>query len=469
MGSPGGPQIQWAELPGPETRWWGLPTLAAMRRDLLAVMQAQRAHGGMVRMQILNERVVDVFEPELARALLVDHADALVRWERAREVFAEVMGQSVLVTEGAAWQRQRRMLMQAFTPKRVVGYAQLMTDAAADGLNALEAGEHSADRLFSHLTMDVILRTLFSTPAGQNTDAATQATQHLGATGLQEMFWPMTLPDWLPLPGKAAKRQALRCMRELIQSHITSRSHETPVHNDLLGWLQTLRDEETGQGLSTQEVFDQCMVSFLAGHETSATALIWWSALMAQHPQAQARATAEVQAVLGDHAQTPTASDLNATPWLAATLKEAMRLYPPIAIVMTRRLTREVVVQGVRLPARTLVRVSPWVMHRDPQSWPDEPDAFKPERFMGDAAQAIPRGAYLPFGIGPRVCLAQHFATMEMGLIAAMLLQRFELQPCGPLPAPRPAVTLRPEGGLRVNLRTRLRTSACWATPGSLR
>lgn len=174
---------------------------------------------------------------------------------------------------------------------------------------------------------------------------------------------------------------------------------------------------------------------------------------MAQHPQAQARAAAEVQSVLAGREPTP--DDLNALPWLVATLKEAMRLFPPIAIIMTRRLTHEVVVQGVRLPARTLVRISPWVMHRDPQSWPVEPEAFRPERFLPEAAQTIPRGAYMPFGMGPRVCLAQHFATLEMGLIASMLLQRFELLPTGPLPTPRLGVTLRPAGGLRLRLKNR--------------
>ncbi|HEY9027058.1 MAG TPA: cytochrome P450 [Burkholderiaceae bacterium] len=447
--------LTWNDLPSHPTRWWGFPTLVAMRRDYLAVITAQRSLGDLVAQSILGERGVDVFDPELLRAIMVDHADALIRWQRGPEVFADLMGQSVLVTEGATWQRQRRMLMPAFTPKRVASYAALMTDAAVQGLDAVpvdkEGGEVAMDALFSHLTMDVISRTLFSTPIGSDTAAAADAVQVLSETALQEMFWPFTLPDWLPLPGKAAKRRAGKLLHGLLAGHIDARrTAGDEGRTDLLGMLKALRDDATGEALSDREVYDQCMVSFQAGHETSATALLWWSWLLAAHPEAQARAREEVDAVLAG--RVPTAEDASALPVLSATLKEAMRLYPPVAAIMTRRLTRDITVRGVRLPARTLVRVTPWLLHRDPRWWPHEPLAFKPERFLPGAPE-IPRGAYIPFGLGPRVCLGQHFAVLEMTLIAALLLQRFELSPVGiEAPKLRMAVTLRPEGGLRLRL-----------------
>ena len=438
-----------ADLPGPVTRWWGLPALAAMRRDYLGVIASQRRYGGLVRQIILGERCVDVFDPALVRTLMTEHANALIRWERGPEVFADLMGQSVLVTEGAIWQRQRRMLMPAFAPKRMAGYAALMTDAAAQGLDAVQPGEVAMDTLFSHLTMDVILRVLFSRPASGETAAASQAVQLLSENALREMFWPATLPDWLPLPGKAGKRRALHEMRALIGGHIARELVADAGPSDLLGMLQSLRDED-GSALSEQEVFDQCMVSFQAGHETSATALLWWSALMAKHPEAQQRARAEIATVIG--ARRPTAEDAARLPWLDATLKEAMRLYPPVAALMTRRLTREITLGDVTLPARTMLRVTPWVLHRDATLWP-EPEAFRPERFMPDAAPP-PRGSYLPFGTGPRVCLGQHFAVLEMTLIAAMVLQRFEISGMADaLPPARMAVTLRPATALRLTLR----------------
>jgi cytochrome P450 len=447
----------WNDLPGPRPRWLGLGDLITMRRDYLGFIERQRGFGPLVRQRILGERVVDVFDPELLRSVMVDHADALIRWERGPEVFASLMGQSVLVTEGTTWQRQRRMLMPAFTPKRVAGYAQLMVAATQNGLDQLREGPLALDSWFSHLTMDVISRTLFSAPIGVDTAAAAAAVQTLSETALAEMFWPMTLPDWLPLPGKAAKRAAERLLRELVGGHIAARVATGDERDDLLGRLLALRDEATGTSLSRQEVFDQCMVSFQAGHETSATALLWWSWLMAIHPEAQARARAEVATVLGG--QAPGAEHLPALTWLGATLKEAMRLYPPVAALMTRRLTRPVQLGGVQLPARSLVRITPWLLHRDPQLWPRAAD-FRPERFMPDAPDEIPRGAYIPFGLGPRVCLGQHFAVLEMTLIAALLLQRFEFSaPAGTRPQPRLGVTLRPEGGLTLTLRRVTKTA----------
>lgn len=444
--------LTWNDLPGPATRWLGLPALLSLRRDYLAGIARQQTHGDLVRQYILGERIVDLFDPELVRALMVEHADALRRWERGPEVFADLMGQSVLVTEGATWQRQRRMLMQAFTPKRVAGYAALMTEAAMAGLERVVPGEVALDRLYSHLTMDVISRTLFSLPIGEDTGAAADAVQVLSETALAEMFWPATLPDWLPLPGKAAKRRAQRLLHGLLGERIREHRPAAGAHPDLLSMLKALRDEATGEPLSAREIYDQCMVSFQAGHETSATALLWWSALLAAHPEAQARARAEVDGLLAG--RPPTADDAAALPFLSATLKEALRLYPPVAALMTRRLTREITLGGVRLPARTLLRVTPWLLQRDPRWWP-QPLAFRPERFLPGSPE-IPRGAYIPFGLGPRVCLGQHFAQLEMTLIAALLLQRFTLAGDGTeLPRPRMGVTLRPAGGLRLRLAAR--------------
>ena len=449
--------LHYDDLPGPEFRWLGLPDLQAMSRDYLGLLAThQREHGDMVRLRIFNEQTLDLFHPELVRRLMVDHADDLIRWERGTEVFAESVGQSVLVTEGPAWQRQRRMLMQAFTPRKVAGYAALMAEAGEAGLTQQQPGLVAMDKLFSHLTMDVISRTLFSRPIGTDTDAAAAAVQRLSEIGLREMFWPTTLPDWLPLPDKADKRHALALLNGLLRHRIDERRQSGEARSDLLGMLLALRDEEGGGSLSEQEVFDQCMLSFQAGHETSATALLWWSWLMARHPEAQQRAVDEIASLQG---RAPGAEDQASLPWLTATLKEAMRLYPPAAALMTRRLKRQIDLQmtdgrQLRLPARLMIRITPWLMHRDPRWWPNGPDEFRPERFMPGAPDEIPRGAYLPFGLGPRVCLGQHFAMLEMQVLATQLLQRFRLKPVEgeAEPVPRLAVTLRPAGGLRLRL-----------------
>ena len=435
-----------------------------MRAEYLGfVTRLQREHGDLTRMRLVNEDAWDLMSPELVREALVTHAEHLVRWERGIEVFEQVFGQSVLVTEHATWQRQRRMLMPAFAPKRVAGYAQLMTGAAQAALDAaVPAGQAEAlvgmEGLWTGVAMDVILRTLFGESAKEDARDAAWATQTLSAAAFSEMFMPFTLPDWLPLPGKAAKRRALRLLRALVQRHIDQRHAQqglapTANRSDLLQMLLTLRDEATGEALSPQEVFDQCMVSFQAGHETSATALLWWSRLMAEHPEAAQRAQAEVDAVLQGHVPGP--EHITQLPWLAATLKEAMRLYPPVAAVMSRRTTAPLTLGGVAVPQGSILRITPWVLHRDGR-WFAQPERFLPERFL-EGAPEIPRGAWIPFGLGPRVCIGQHFAMLEMVLLAAMLLQRYTLRvpDAAPPLQPRLHVTLRPQHPVQLLLSRR--------------
>ncbi len=447
--------------PGPRAWPWGLPLLRAMRRDYLGFATSlQQRHGDLVGLRIGPERSVDIFHPELLRQALVDQADTLLRWERGVAVFAELFGRSVLTTEGATWQRQRRMLQPAFTPRRVAGYATLMQQACAQALDAAVpaaggAAEVDLEALWSQLAIAAILRTLFSLEDASAARSAMQATRVLSEAAMAEMFWPVTLPDWLPLPGKAAKRRALRALRGLVGGQIAARrAGAGGRHDDLLAHLLALRDDTGdgagGQALSAAEVFDQCLVSFQAGHETTATALTWWSALLLAHPEAAQRAQAEVDSVLAGAPPGP--DDLARLPWLQATLKEALRLYPPTAALLTRRCTAPLTLGAYQLPAHTLLRVTIWNLHRDPR-WYAQPDAFRPERFLPDAPPP-PRGAYLPFGLGPRVCIGQHFAQLEMGIAAAMFLQRLQLPDHGgrALPTPEVNVTLRPRGGLRARL-----------------
>lgn len=458
--------------PGPPTPWWGLGCMRAMRADYPGFLtRLQREHGDLTYMKLVHEQAYDLFDPALIRQVLVDQHEQLVRWERGPEVFAELVGQNVLVTEGATWQRQRRMLQPGFAPRRVAGYGRLMVAAARQALDAaVPPGAASAvvdmDALFTRLTMDVILRTLFG--AAATTAASTQesadaawAVKTANETAMREMFWPVTLPDWLPLPGKAAKRRAIRILHGLVRRHIAERQAEPPAdgldaRDDLLAMLLAVRDEQ-GEGLGPQELMDQCLVMFTAGHDTTASALLWWSRMLAEHPEAAERARAEVDAVLAG--RDPVADDLAQLPWLAATLKETLRLYPPLAALMTRRTLGPVQAGPYTLPAGALVRISPWVVQRDAR-WFPEPLAFRPQRFLpvdqgGD--EPPPRGAWLPFGTGPRVCIGQHFALLEMTLVAAMLLQRCTLATVPGRDPGRPEmqVTLRPAGGLQLRLTRR--------------
>jgi cytochrome P450 len=448
-------------IPGPAAPLWGLNLLRTMRADYLGyVTRLQNQHKDIAQVRVLNERITHIFHPDWVRQVLVDQADALIRWERATDVFSISMGQSVLVTEGATWQHQRRMLQAGFTPKRVTGYAALMASAAHDALSALtqriDGQNVDMDALMTDMTLDVILRALFGSHQVRDARPVSEAIQTLSHSGFSDLFKPFSWPLWMPLPSVRKVRQAKQTLDRVIQQHIQAQqSTECNDGLDLLTMLRLARDpEQPDQGLSAQELHDQTMVMFQAGHETTATAMTWWSGLIARHPEVAERVHTEVDAVL--QGQTPTPATLQQMPWLQASLKEALRLYPPAAILFTRRALQDIQVGPWTVPQGHLIAFTPYVIQRDPR-WFESPDDFKPERFL-PGAQDIPRGVWMPFGTGPRVCIGQHFALLEMGLIAAMLMQRFRLEwpegaqwPEGDL-----AVTLRPAHPIRLKLHPRV-------------
>lgn len=343
--------------------------------------------------------------------------------------------------------------------KRVAGYVALMTSAAQDAMNALAQGMDTdkvdMDTLMTDMTLDVILRALFGSHQVVDARPIAEAIQTLSHSGFSEMFKPFSWPLWMPLPSVRKVRHAKQELDRLIQQHIQAQTSDVAhVGDDLLSMLRQARDpEQPDLGLSTQELHDQTMVMFQAGHETTATAMTWWSGLIARHPEVAERIHAEVDAVLqGQH---PTPDSLARMPWLQASLKEALRLYPPAAILFTRRTCRDVSVGPWAVPQGHLIAFTPYVIQRDAR-WFESPHAFKPERFLPGAPD-VPRGAWMPFGTGPRVCIGQHFAMLEMGLIAAMLMQRFRL--AWPEDAAWPegnlGVTLRPAKAIRLRLHPR--------------
>jgi cytochrome P450 len=430
-----------------------------MSRDLPATLSAWReTYGDLVHLRIWPEHEVVITDPQLARELLVDYHDALIRWERGVRVFSQLHGNSVFVSEGSAWRAKRAALQPAFAPRSVQAFLPAIADATAQALAQwpASAARWPIESAFTTLTMEVILRMTFSDGIGGKADEAQRvahAVREVSAAANREFYWPASWPDWAP--WKRAKRRALADLHGLIDGALRKRLSlcerlpEPEWPDDLLTRLLRLHARDPA-AWPLRAVRDECMTAFLAGHETVAATLVWWSWCMASNPRAQAAARAEVQTVLQGRA--PTAETLAALPWLTQTLKETLRLYPAAPVLIARRAVRPVTLGGWQFPARTLFMVPPQLMHHDPR-WFPEPHAFRPERF-GPDAPTVERGAWLPFGAGARVCLGQHLAMAEMTLIAAMLLQRFTLAVPDGMAPPRPVVhvTLRPDQPLHLAL-----------------
>lgn len=443
----------------------GLPLLDLIRRDpLAAASRFQRELGDVARLNILFKRIYYLFKPDAARELLVDHHDSLRREDRLLKMFQTFQGRNVLTTEGADWERQRRIVTPGFSARKLVGYMRLMNEAidaciatelpAATGADA----EIDVDALTTRITMDVILRTLFShAPTREEAAATAVAVRALTQQNMREAYWPIVARPWMPFPGRTQKRKHLRTIHTLIARHITQRLAEpesTESKHDILDMLLAARDDQPDSGsatLTSPEVHANCHVLFGAGFDTAASALTWWIGLMATHPDIAARVRLEIDAAGSDAA----AETIARLPYLNATLKEAMRLYPPSTGLITRVAQKDLKLGEVAIPKGTLVVVPIWHLHHDARSFP-EPLAFQPDRFMPGAA-SFPRGGYLPFGAGPHVCLGQHFAAIEMALIAARLLSEFDVAFAegNGLPEPKVDVVLKPKTTMRVLFKRR--------------
>ena len=285
----------------------GFAQMRALRRDYLGTVQGwQRRWGDVVCQRLLVYRDYSFFHPEHIRELLVASHEQLIRWERGTEIFASVHGQSVLVAEGGAWKRQRQMLQPAFSPKRVEGLLPLMVDAGTQAMARWQPGEAFAfEAAMTQLTMEVILRSLFSHSDETQGRAAAEAVHALSVAAMGEFFWPVSSPLWAP--WKAPKRRALHLLDDLIRGELARRRADPAPREDLLGLMLGLRDPQD-LGFDERGLRDECMTSFLAGHETTAAALSWWGWCMAAHPALQQRVADEVDSVLGG--RPPTAAEL---------------------------------------------------------------------------------------------------------------------------------------------------------------
>lgn len=441
------------EPPGPRSRLPG-GTLLRFRRDRLGfLLQTARTHGDMVGFTLARQPVYLVSDPGLIQDVLETQAAGFTKG-RALERARRLLGQGLLTSEGELHQRQRRLVMPAFHKRRMAAYGATMVDLArahGDGWRPGQVVDAATEMM--HLTRAIVSKTLFGHDAAADSadlDAAMRLT--VGSFGSLALF----LPEWVVerglWPSAAGLEAARATLDQTIYGMIAARRAEGHDHGDLLSMLLAAVDDEgDGRGMSDQQLRDEVMTLFLAGHETTANALAWTWFLLAEHPEVELRLAAELDRVLGG--RLPTLDDLPALPFTRMVFSEAMRLYPP-AWLLGRRAARDCSIGGYGIPRGAVVLVSQWVVHHDPRWYPD-PFRFDPERWAADVP-ARPKYAYFPFGGGPRRCVGEAFAWAEGLLVLATLAQgwRMRLVPGHPV-VPDPLITLRPRHGIRVVLERR--------------
>ena len=422
----------------------------AFRTDILTGLKLMHeSYGDFVRTR-LPLQLYFVADPRAIEEILVKKADAFSK-DRATHMLSRVVGNGLLVNEGDSWRRQRRLVQPAFHHQQLQSYASLMTRAAERGLADWRAGETRdvhADMMA--VTMNIVAEALFgadvSAAAGDVGRIISDSMEEFGRVlGPALRFHP---PAWVPTPTNLRLRRASRRMDQLILGIIEARKRSPDARDDLLSLLIRARDE-AGGAMSDRQVRDEAVILFLAGHETTALALTYALFLLATHPAAQTLLAEELARVLGGRG--PGLADLEALRVTEAVVLESMRLYPP-AWAIARRALVPVEIGGYAFPKGAEFVISPFVVHHDARTF-EAPDEFRPERWLGDLAQRLPRFAYFPFGGGPRVCIGNRFAMMEAKLVLATVVQRFHFAPT-PETTVRlfPSVTLRPRGGIRLRL-----------------
>ncbi len=403
-------------------------------RDLLSLMPDIAYTTKVGPLGQSRRGILLVNEPTAVTQVLVDAEGVFPKNDLLVGALEALVGQSIFVSSGENWRRQRRMIDPAFSHMRVNRSFDAMTagvdayEAVLDG-RAASGEAFSLDAAMSEVTADIICRTIFSQQLGSGTarEVFTSFAQFERSVANTEIRRLLFGKPFAKIPQSPAVREACARIRGHLGDLLDPRlAPGAPVIEDIVGSVIATTDPQTGARFTREELIDQLGVFFLAGHETTASVLTWVFFILSQRPDYAERMRAEVASVAGEGE-----IRLEHTKHLVFVrhvFREAMRLYPPITFI-PRVAQRATEIAGHRLKAGTMVMIAPWTIHRSPANWANA-DRFDPDRFAREGD--ITPGSYIPFGLGPRICVGAAFATIEATLILARFVRRYEFVPTEP-------------------------------------
>ena len=432
-----------------------LTYLKLFRRDILSAQPARLYRAWMAEFRTLFFRSYLVNDPALVNLVLVDRPQDFPKSDRIGEGLRPLLGRSVFVTNGEEWRRQRRIIDPAFEGGRIRDTFPAMLAAGAAAVARMPEGLVEVEKEMSHAAADVIFRTLFSIPIDHEVAGAVfqefQVYQRSQPILNLAAFLP--LPNWVPRFHRGATKRSAAVIRGLITRLTEARATAIAAGtapDDLATKIMTTPDPATGQRFDTAEMVDQVAIFFLAGHETSASALSWALYLLAMDQQVQARVAAEVALLPAQ----PGFGDLSRLRLTRDVFRETLRLYPPVPM-MVRENTGPEQMRGRRVAKGAQIVLSPWHLHRHARIWPD-PDAFDPDRWAREETKVCARDAFMPFSAGPRVCPGAGFAMVEGTLLLALLVRAFEVAVVtGKDPVPVAHLTVRARDGIWLTITRR--------------
>ena len=437
--------------------------LRTVRRNFIDALDESMYDAPIIRQGTAISRSFIVNDPAGLRRVLLENAANYPKARVEHRILGPAMGNGLILSEGETWRAHRRIMAPAFDHRAIGGYAPLMADAAqklASRWSAMLSGATGAtvemESAMMELTLEIISRSMFAADSDTIKSIVREGSgryQDVMMVGLLE-FIPGIGPlwsAWKGVRGRRIMREFNRAMHELIETRMKqTRCDGKP---DLLDQLIQSRDEESGAGMSAREIRDQVLTIFVAGHETTALALMWTWYLLAMHPEQEARLHLELDRVLGG--REPGWADVAKLTYTRMILQESMRLYPAVHTLAFREAQQDDVVCGMKISKGALVTIMPWLIHRSRKYW-ENPERFDPERFSPEASAVRDRLTYLPFGYGPRICIGASFAMTEAVLILATLAQRFRARVAsGCVVEPQAIFTLRAKNGMHMQIGSR--------------
>ncbi len=440
----------------PQQPLTGFPWLRTVLRNPIEAWPAGVYREPIFTARVLGRDVVFVMAPDLVREVLVTASDSFDKGELSRRTLAPALGDALLTAEGEHWRWQRRAAAPTFRPDAMAPYFPAMQTAIERRLahwSALAAGTTiDIAHEMMRTTFDAILDAMLTGRHSMDADPVERAiTDYLSSVAWVTVVTMLRLPSWMPFPGRLRTELARRFLRRAARAAAED-ARRSPGQSRLIASLAQASDPATGRAMNDVDLADNFLTFLTAGHETTALALAWTWYLLALHPETQQRVLAEVRDVA---ASRPLAyEDVARLDLTRRVIEESMRLFPPAPVIVRRALT-DVAIGDYQARKGTDVYVPVYAIHRHERLWRD-PNAFDPDRFAPERVAARHRFAYLPFGAGPRICIGSSFAMTEAVAILASLIRGYRLSlPAGYAPRMAVRVTLRPAGGLMMELRRR--------------
>jgi unspecific monooxygenase len=401
--------------------------VAAMRKNAIGSWGQRAYEEDVIQISFFGRSSFVLNTPDSIRHVLVDNYENYVRTPAAVRVLKPMLGEGLLIAEGRNWKHQRRTLAPAFTPRAVgtlVPHMVAATDETIAKLQAACGGPVDLREAMQRMTLEIAGRTMFSFGMDRHgaalRDFVMEYGTRLARPHLLDLVLPLNWPSPQDISRRFFRKRWTRFVAMLMAERRAAGKNADAPPRDLFDLMGAARDPETGAAFSDEQLGDQVATMILAGHETTATALFWALYLLALDPETQQQLAAEVRgAAVND------ASDVERLKFTRAVIDETMRLYPP-AFLIARAAAGADAIAGLPVRKNDIVLISPWLLHRHEKLWRD-PNAFIPARFM-PGTPAPDRFAYLPFGVGPRICVGAHFALVEATLALAKIIAAFRIE-----------------------------------------